>query len=228
MNKTALLLTVLLFSIHTYSQISWEQLSGPYGGEVTSLGGNPEDYLFAVLRDDILFRSNDGGQTWEKVLNDPADGFNSEIVLGLDHKLYARHVSSFQVSEDNGNSWIEVNPLVEGLHDFIVLPSGIIIGAGADSFIRSTDGGLNWETVYPDLGNWIDEFRYDPYTGWVYAFTDYQDRIYLSTDNGINWSILFEEDVERIHDVAGDPMGGIWILVDNKILYSIDNGSNFD
>ena len=229
MKKNALLCVILFWHLFSYGQtISWEQLSGPYGGEVQILGSNTEGYLFAVLNDNVLFRSNNDGQNWEKVSNHPAVG-SGDIIIGLDGKLYVLRLFAIHVSEDNGDTWTVVNNQVIGLQEMIALPSGILIGYTFQSFLRSEDGGLTWETISSDVeSGWVaSDFRYDPYSGDIFAFEVHEHFIYQSTDEGLTWSRIFDQAVDRIFDVAGGPDGGVWIAADANIWYSFDSGENW-
>ncbi|MBD3167304.1 T9SS type A sorting domain-containing protein [bacterium] len=114
---------------------SWELLEST----ISSIAGeaNPYDVVFRVTVDPLdmdndvvlaaafagVYRSEDGGESWELVLGIPAE------LLG------------------NNTAWTDIATTTDGVH-YATLSSGI--NGNGQAIFRSTDGGENWTNITPD------------------------------------------------------------------------------
>jgi len=164
---------------------NWELLNETGNPFLASLGKD-NNYLYAGAISDGLFRSNNGGISWEALDNQ----FANSTVLGMtasDSILFscALHTGVFYKSYDHGDSFERV-PL-----DFII-PRGTLKAAVYDSLViataprgiyRSADGGVSWQTIrFSDHDvNSIQQFKGALYVG------DSGNSVYKSEDLGITW-----------------------------------------
>ncbi|MEP6795283.1 MAG: glycosyl hydrolase, partial [Saprospiraceae bacterium] len=177
--------------------------------------------LWAPGGDRGLYKSKDGGKTWNAVLKiDENTGVN-DVVMDLNNHdiLYAssfqrrRHVftylgggpqSNIYKSTDGGETWVKSGqglPAVDiGRIGFAISPAdpgkiyAIVEAAmGKGGTFRSTNQGASWEKMgdYSSAGNYYDEIVADPHNA---------DRLYsmdtwlqVSNDGGKSWKNLGED-----------------------------------
>lgn len=135
------------------------------------LAVDPEDpdLVYAGTGDEGVFRSTDGGRSWERAAALPHRRVTALAISPADRALYAgTEPSSLFVSRDGGESWREL----EGLrrlpsaptwsfpprpwtsHVRAIAPSpseaGLILaGIELGGVVRSTDGGHSWQDQRP-------------------------------------------------------------------------------
>ena len=155
---------------------TWRQLTGPhsdsagpgifagiYAPLVFDLAASPTDPNLVLAAAaggqfwssrDGIYRSNDGGESWELVLR---GRFVNEIVFAPDDPMlvYAALGSAVAISHDAGQTWSVVSvglstpPLSGGAQHVAVAPqesAGLrrIYAAGGNQIWYSTDGGATW------------------------------------------------------------------------------------
>jgi photosystem II stability/assembly factor-like uncharacterized protein len=149
---------------------------------------------------DVLWRSTDSGQSWEKrsgVLFD---------VLALDPQnpdiLYGIHVgispppprafrSNFSRSTDGGATWSGAGVVCETLIWDLVIGKNTLVALCSDGIHRSTDGGRIWRLVLDRSGlfGWL---LADPASSATFYFgTSSGGPIFRSRDNGATWQPFF-------------------------------------
>ena len=81
---------------------SWRDLSFPIdSAPVLALAVHPSGTIYAGTETEGLYISHDGGKTWVQGLS----GAVEQILYQADKKILVLNVSSFQKSEDGGQSW---------------------------------------------------------------------------------------------------------------------------
>jgi photosystem II stability/assembly factor-like uncharacterized protein len=164
-------------------------------------------YIIPWVYHGVLYRSRDGGYSWECVLDLPNSTCDAVIIDPLDDNIiYACGAGSFgvQKSTDGGNTWIGLGLENYGNCALAVNPlnnNEIYVGS-ANQYLsewyglqRSTDGGLTW--IQTPITEQIWTVEVDPITGWVYAGGGSDDepqsnpgKVYFSQDHGESWSEL--------------------------------------
>ncbi|MBN2643508.1 MAG: hypothetical protein JXR78_17790 [Victivallales bacterium] len=182
-----------------------------------------------------LFRSDDNGLTWEKLMDDsPVEMLQAEWDSNLIYGIFKRRYPA--VSSDGGKNW---TPLRNGLkiakdsdkvkpsdHTYYLAlgkgPDFIVIGSGAGDFYRLERNSDTWNKLEsaPHQGNWFlrrrpgkwDHFgratssiTIDPTNPQRWFFTDWY-AVYRTDDGGKNW-YLFIDGIEMtvIHSLIVDP-----------------------
>ncbi len=144
----------LLFLLCTFTlraEPFWYQTNGPHGGHVTDIIKDEDGTLYLGTFNTGLFRSVDGGYTWESI----NDGIPQYEITALvqDHRgsLYAAvGDKGVYVSQDKGNSWQSLssgieNEMVQSL--YIDTDETIFIAPRGQGVYKSTDNGSNWESM---------------------------------------------------------------------------------
>ena len=189
----------------------WTPTNGPNGGQVTALLTTP-GALFAGTQTNGIFRSTDGGYSWQ-----PSD--NGLSWLGVNvfcqwhGTVFAGTGGGIYRSTDLGEHWDSCNGNF-GTYYFTALfgdSEGTFFastGSGATAQYFSVDSGRDWSTL-------------DFSGGHMVAFAEVGDTIFAATDNGL---------------YASTDEGGIWtpviagpaanaLLVENGILYAAGYGT---
>ncbi len=159
---------------------------------------------------DFLYRSIDGGQTWNTVA-DIAPGNNhyvytliitpagellaeSSVVSGDQKRVFFRSV-------DDGQTWQKIE-IDATLYSMVIAPSGTIFCSGSlgtqNGLYRSTDWGLTFSFIDP---NWTDNSLMTVLaSGRLLRIVS--SKLYYSDDDGITWALLGSE--------FGSPNGVEW------------------
>ncbi|MEW5957694.1 MAG: hypothetical protein AB1801_08230 [Chloroflexota bacterium] len=196
---------------------SWTLLgdSGMFGLPYRRLVVAPDDgnILFAVEFASALFRSSDGGQSWQPAGEGLPGDENSVNILSLaidptaPHVLYAGTGGwvggghGVYKSSDRGETWAAAN---RGLLDYRITaiavdpaqPQTVYVGADAGEFFKSSDGGQNWQDLTGELPvqmsdhPTIREIAINPAApNTVYLLVD-DAGVVASEDSGGQWRLL--------------------------------------
>lgn len=204
MLKRAAAVSILLGLATTAAAASWTP-TGPTGGDVRALASDPRDprTLFLGTADGFLYRSDDTGQSWQRL----APGFPKRgqsldnIVVDSRGRLL---VGYWEVEGKGGG----VARSLDGGHSFAVLPgiegesvralsaapsSPDVLVAGAISGVfRSDDGGNSWRRISPpghaELRN-VESVAIDPRSPDV-AYVGTWHLPWKTLDGGKTWKLI--------------------------------------
>jgi hypothetical protein len=114
-----------------------------------------------VMSDRDVFKTSDGGETWQKVGALPAEalrGWESVAVAPSDtsHVLYSDNEGRVYLTRDGGGSWVRPAGPVRGMTLWIAL-DGQQAWSFGPLFFRSTDGGATFEEVPAPEGAHLDK-----------------------------------------------------------------------
>ena len=154
-----------------------------------------------------LYRSNDGGITWENS-NNPEMSHECEVRAVAVHPskpnvLYVGTRQGCYRSTDSGDSWTHLNSGMENraIWSLLILPDNpeiIFAGTGPGALFRSTDEGNSWECLNSGINEKCHskKFRMDSRVTTLIADPDNQNRIWAgveigglfrSDDLGVTW-----------------------------------------
>lgn len=235
--KLISLLLVFITPTLFAQSIAWQQLNGPFGGTVLSFASNSSGDIFAGADQDQrgIFRSTDGGLTWQPkstglYLDNRAFSWlvvddSSYIIAGTNSHIGERVYKS----KDNGESWSQIAVL--GGTCSAINDSGHIYAGntGYGQYSVSKDGGYTW-THYPHPSPFIRCIEIND-SGHIFIGGNYT--AYRSTDNGATWTTLSGGITSEINSIAfnvsGHIFAGNWQEYGSQsgILKSTDNGDTW-
>jgi photosystem II stability/assembly factor-like uncharacterized protein len=209
---------------------TWQQLQGPlpFGpgleASILSLAVSPSDdkVVLAVAGSAggrALYRSADGGHTWDQVLAPSANAGLQVLFDPTNGSIAYASLDTAYKSTDGGNTWATANGTGSN-----VLPTGTLLwlgiapsnpftlyaggepSSGANMY-KSVDGGDNWTPLYGSP--WCGDVVVDPTdANVVFAGAAGLER---STDGGSTWTLL---------DAGGGGYhGGLAFSADGSLLY---------
>ena len=163
-----------------------------------------------------VYRSRDGGRTWEKILYVDEDSGASDL------------------SMDMGNPRI----LYAAFWDHRRLPWQVVSGGPGSGFWKSTDGGDTWVRINDGLPELmgktsIDVSRANPDRVFAMVEADPGGGLFRSDDGGATWSLVSDDWTIRARawyyiEVYADPVDEETVYVLNApMMKSIDGGRTF-
>jgi photosystem II stability/assembly factor-like uncharacterized protein len=159
--------------------------------------------LFAISHQHGLFKSSNGGQSWQQTAFPVRSITLSEYRLGLspayatDQTLYLATGFSLHRSTDGGQSWenLQLNRRFSGFAASQISLSpdftqdDTLLATTPDAIVRSEDRGDTWRPVLPRPTQ-AGEARvllFSPSSGTAYAWFDYDTTLFFSTDGSRQW-----------------------------------------
>ncbi len=219
MKNLFLVLIALFISLNTYSQYNWNLLSNA----PTSSGKQDDIYFVNPQKgwsvngpSGQIFRTDDGGATWNKQIDQPGTyfrciGFVDSLKgfagnIGPGYFPGVTDTVAFYKTTDGGLNWSPVTnitgPTVKGLCAIDVVNSNVIYAGGRvgspTHLIKSTDGGNTWisQDMSAHCAMILDLKFFSPDTGFVFAASDAnfsvsKAKVLYTTDGGQNFQTVF-------------------------------------
>ena len=161
-----------------------------------------------------LWRSPDGGATWEPISSISAPEGGSWIqeltqVGSTSDTMICTGMRNYEVwaarTYDGGQTWIEFNDPIRWAQNFVVSRSNhnLWLCAAWSNIQRSANAGSNWWQI--QIGDQVDFIRDDRFhDSTFYAFS--YERVWRSVDGGMEWQIWLSLDelefsIERNYDI---------------------------
>jgi hypothetical protein len=139
------------------------------GARCLALNPKDQDTLYVGTSDEGIFKSEDGGGTWEKLSGIEHPRVTAVAVSPTDGTVYAgTEPSALFVSRDGGGSWRELEGMgnlpsaptwsfpprpwtshVRAIAPSYADPDLVVVGIELGGVVRSTDGGETWQDQRP-------------------------------------------------------------------------------
>ena len=192
-------------------QSVWVQVSSAEFASVDNItdivvDGAMDGKIYASTADSGIYRSIDGGNSWQPMQDGLTNARIDDLVLDQEnHILYAAaNDARVYKSTDNGKSWRLVHKPEEHYYypyHLAIAPwnSQVIYESGNGNLYRSDDGGVNWHITNENGCPYILDFVFQPFTPETIIATGYSKPdanfacsggIYKSMDNGKTWSLI--------------------------------------
>ncbi len=207
---------------------SWTFLRADFGKDIVrAIAFEPDPALLYAATAENVYRSADGGLTWQRLDSPPAAGAPSALVV---HPRRPGELwlgtsrGEVYISRDRGQTWalslrLSLERVVSSIAIDPVEPDMAYMAAGA-SVYATTDGGQTWNRRSVGLGTgFAVALLVDPARRGTVFLGANPDGVYWSTDYARTWQ-PFREGMGRlaVNGLALDP-------VDNEtLLAGTDNG----
>ena len=179
----------MILTLSTAAQTShWQQLSGPFGGPVEALAELADATLLAGQGLGGLWRSTDGGSSWERTSTDDRLGNFPSIIPSDGSTVYAGCFSGLFISNDAGRNWSLVH---SGFPVWTLAtgPNGRLYAGSIGTVWRSQDGGQNWEDLHP-ADNSSSVFRLVRGESGMLFAGSYRHGLQRSSNDGSSWELI--------------------------------------
>lgn len=188
----SLVLAVLFAAASAPAQ--WVQTSGPEGGSVPAIASDGTT-IFAGTFGAGIFRSTDGGSTWEQKIS--GMGYQSVTAIAWSGSfLLATGTVGVYRSSDNGENWSLATgtPPGNGVSSLAVAGDTVFGGTMGKGVYRSTDNGATWSSSSTGLPNSFSQTQIgDIIIHGSVLLTSASDNstvgIFRSTNMGDSWTI---------------------------------------
>lgn len=193
---------------------SWEVLDVKGKGGISSIIFQGE-YIIVSAGIGLyggIYRSDDDGENWEKVLDYEVNW----LIESNDESLYAvSEYSGIFRSGDKGKTWEGI--FSSGRDQMLAIdPQNgyLYVGSNQESLYRSMDDGLTWERLkIGEFGEFVVQVAVDG-EGSVYALAGSPAKVFRSDDFGMNWI-----EILSIGGAPGTPPSAYPMYMINNTLY---------
>ncbi len=199
---------------------------GPYGGQVQALAIHPAATytLFAAATLGGLFRSQNGGETWELVSSEVGFGPSIAIAPPLPAPPHTIYVASggreeeIHRSDDGGDTWLAVSvPDMDGHARVFAHPTiSSTVYAGyseTGGLFKSEDRGQTWITITNGLTDTqVSALAFQPTDPLVMYVGTTNGNVFRSQDGGASWGFIGRPD-NYVGEIAVNPFNPqeVWV-----------------
>ncbi|MCA1829459.1 MAG: WD40/YVTN/BNR-like repeat-containing protein [Myxococcales bacterium] len=206
----------------------------------TPIAVSPTDKRTVYIGSQFLFRSQDRGDTWQRIspdlsTNDPEKQKQEESGgVTVDNSSAEEHTTVYSISESPFDAKV------------------IWVGTDDGNLQLTRDGGKTWTNLRKNVAglphdvwtNWVEASRHDPKTAYAafdrHTFGDMTPWVYRTTDFGRTWTrivspaqgvrgyahVIKEDSVSKSMLFAGTEFG-LWISLDNGKTWAQFEGADF-
>lgn len=173
-----------------------------------------------------IFRSIDGGITWNKSSNDNQSNFVTAFCSINPERVLAGFRSQILLSVDSGKTWGTTTSVGARVWSMTASPSGLVLaGTYGNGIYRSSDDGINWSPSSEGLGYKIIYSLLISTDGYIYA-GGANGSISRSADNGASW-LKVADIPPAVWSLVDDGVGNIYAGTNQGVFRSTDRGKNW-
>ncbi|MBX7044783.1 MAG: T9SS type A sorting domain-containing protein [Ignavibacteria bacterium] len=217
------------FLVTTNGGANWISRSPP--GTTYSYFIFNENISYAVYSNSsYYYKTTNAGVNWS--LNNFGTGSADKITFFNQNTGVAVGIGNTLTTTNGGTSW--TNYTASGITTQIVSVSfgnqntGWFAGNNPNRIYKTTNGGVNWNSISADVVNYASIFFINDLTGWTLCSSPYK-MVRKSTDGGIAWQIYILPDTsltpKKIKFV--NPSTGFILASNGTILLTTNGGMNW-
>jgi len=251
-NLTSLLLILSIVFINKPLEAQWNQITLPDTAPTSFMIMHDNDFFLAEPSG--LYRSEDGGTNWSKVIDEEIfdlANFDGKLIGKIKTYSYNNGETSanflFHESEDNGLTWTAIESLMD--RSSLIIQNDIIIEyenaqtlENSDFFTNnghlriSNDKGINFQEIPLPENRYVQRPIINYHDGrLIITLVDFdpfsqETYMYLSNDLGQNWEEIAE--AQRIFDIKSLEDDIYSLILDSLssqiVYYSRDAGSTWN
>jgi photosystem II stability/assembly factor-like uncharacterized protein len=230
---TFVLLTVFTAGLHT--QDFWQQVNGPFGGNINKVVSAPNGNLYAITYS-AIFKSTNEGTGWAQVTPPSINNIMTGDVApnGYVYAATGGNPSKIFRSTDEGASWQERLPNGGyNFNDMTVTPGGTVLAGTFYMFsfhgqfiqsgdiYRSQDNGNTFSAAsFPDLAIGSIEANTN---GDIYVATI--SGLFKSVNGGISWGLIRNDTCSKIFTSSA---GHIFFSARQLVYRSTNHGGSWE
>jgi photosystem II stability/assembly factor-like uncharacterized protein len=210
---------------------AWRQVQVPTRATLTAVAFADPDHGWAAGHDQVILRTTDGGERWERVYADPDD---ERPVFDLWFRDAERGYAVgayglFLATEDGGAHWSPRPISDDDFHLNRLVPAGgdrLYLAAEAGMVYRSDDAGRSWVAQgSPYEGSYFGALWLGGDTLLLYGL---RGHLFRSEDGGGSWQALDSGTQASLTDgVALDDGRVVLVGLGGTVLVSDDGGRSF-
>lgn len=184
--------------------------------DILAISFNPNDsnIIYAGTKNDGIFKTSNGGDTWEAIKFPPQKIYSFSMDRKDPDKRMFASGSSYNIgkifrTDDGGDNWREVysepgtGTLVTSMSQHSIDTNVIFAGTSGGTVIKSTDGGQTWRNIGQQIDGPVTEIPFDATKKLsVYALS-YKKKVYYSSNGGevwIDWEEKKKEELKALED----------------------------
>lgn len=185
----------------------------------------PNSDLYAILPQNRVSCSTDGGLTWSPAGENQAGSALDACIVAPDGNLVAGTEWALTRSTDKGASWVAAYSTNEylGIKSIIKRASGDLVAVGYESVYISSDNGASWSVAFsmPGVG-FLPRAVAESSSGILYALLD--NTVARSAGDISSWEdIAIPEGLGEIYDMV--VFDGKIVIVCANIAYTFDEST---
>jgi photosystem II stability/assembly factor-like uncharacterized protein len=168
--------------------------------------------IIYAASNDNLYKSTNSGMNWSNIGALPSNPYPTSLVVdpSTPSTLYIGTYYGVYKTVNSGLTWSQVSSTYTSDLKFI---STTLYAVTSDGIGRSTDGGVNWETITIDGNSYFYGIASDPSSPQtIYVYSYYG--IFKSSDGGTTWSSLADSQGLDVNMLAVSS-------IDNKLYASV-------
>ena len=218
---------------------------GPWGGQINSLAGAPlnPDVLFSAGNE--LFKTRDGGVSWERVPVAQGLQLRCVAVAGAGDETVAVATAGrkypLYVSPDGGDTWEQVSDDAFADNEVYWLcftsdtaPGRLLVACTSEGILVSQNGVTDWNEAGQGIPEYVTPVFFTcsaPGKPRYFFACDQEGRVYRSEDLSSGWEAVQVSDAPvKVYRVAvqWDDREQVWACGPDGVFKSTDGGSTWD